>query len=142
MDVNAGKSGGISNALNENKDIEDEEIGNDEMVIEEIDNAEINNKENDSRIWLAVNNAAVCNVEKSILDNMLDRLDDIDFDEIDVELQKENEFLESVERNHLLDDNSRFATFIREVCQSWRDSMLRLGGSIDGIIIENVEVAQ
>ncbi|KAL3277603.1 hypothetical protein HHI36_012945 [Cryptolaemus montrouzieri] len=82
------------------------------MDIEEIENTEINSKENVSRIWLVVNNAAVRNAEKFILDD--NSSDDTYSDEVDAEKQKENEFLESV-RYNFLDDDSRFATVIRDV---------------------------
>ncbi|KAL3283294.1 hypothetical protein HHI36_006443 [Cryptolaemus montrouzieri] len=111
----ARKSVCVSNPLSENEDIENEEIGNDKMDIEEIENVEINSKENDSRIWLAVHNAVVRNAEKLILDE--NSSDDINFDEIDAEQQKENEFLDSVKRNRCSDDHYRFATVIQEVDQ-------------------------
>ncbi|KAL3268673.1 hypothetical protein HHI36_007776 [Cryptolaemus montrouzieri] len=86
MDVPAGKIVCLSKALSKNEDMENEEICSDEMDIENIGNAEINSKENNPRLWLAVNNAAVRNAEKLILDE--NSSDDIDFDEIYVNHRK------------------------------------------------------
>ncbi|KAL3275054.1 hypothetical protein HHI36_019826 [Cryptolaemus montrouzieri] len=78
MDVPAEKSVCVSNPLNENEDKENEETANDETDIEEIENAKFNSKENDKRIRLAVNNAAVRNTEQLILDDTSSN--DVDFD--------------------------------------------------------------
>ncbi|KAL3283393.1 hypothetical protein HHI36_006540 [Cryptolaemus montrouzieri] len=85
-----------------------------------------------------VNNAAVRNAEKWILDD--NSSDDIDFDKIDAEQQQENVFLESVERNNFLDDDSRFASVNREVGEfvvfTYENKMY--GGETLGFVEEKV----